>query len=166
MNEYAKSNSILLDLVRFRKKDYLYRRIAENYIKLGLIDKAEKNSNIAIDLNHRNYKNYFTAGLICLEKEFYKSAVYYFEKSRTVKAQQYNMDCTEAVTYIDKVNAITNNNPMDPVVEFPKTSQYTGQVIKYNAERGFGFLKCSTLEKNVFFHVSNYLSQQPKSVLW
>ncbi len=161
MGEYAKSNSILLDLVKFRKKDYIYRRIAENYIKLGLIDEAEKNSNKAIDLNHRNYKNYFTAGLICLEKEFYKSSVYYFEKSRTAKAQQYNMDCTEAVMYIDKVNAITNNNPMDPVVESPRTSQYTGQVIKYNAERGFGFLKCSMLAENVFFHISNYPSQQP-----
>ena len=89
------------------------------------------------------------------------NSVYYFEKSRTAKAQQYNIDCTEAVTYIDKVNTITNNNPVDPVVEFSRTSQYTGQVIKYNAERGFGFLKCSMLAENVFFHISNYPSQQP-----
>ena len=160
IGEYSKSSTILFNLTKFRKKDYLFRRIAENFIKLNILDKAETNAKKAIRINNRNYKNYYTMGLVYFEKKYYKSAYEYFEKSRAIKAQQYQLEYTEAVAYIEKINIITNCAPEDPIEE-AKAKLVKGQVVKYNADRGFGFLKCSTISENIFFHVSDFPSQNP-----
>ncbi len=158
--EYAKANAILFNLIKIRKKDYLFRRIAENFIELNTLDKAETYAEKAIKLNNRNYKNYYAMGLVYFEKKYYKSAVEHFEKSRALKAQQYQLECTEAVAYIEKINTITNCTPEDPIEEV-KAELFKGQVVKYNADRGFGFLNCSAISDNVFFHISSFPSQNP-----
>ena len=66
--KYQDSNAILLELIKYRKKDYLFRRIAENYLRMHMIDKAESYSHKAVSMNKRNYKNYLILGIVFKEK--------------------------------------------------------------------------------------------------
>ena len=85
MGQYDESNMILLKLTRFRRKDYIYRRIAENYLRLNNVAQAESFANSALQSNKRNYKNYYLLGLVLQEKKMYKSALSAFEKARRIK---------------------------------------------------------------------------------
>ena len=156
--KYDESNRILLSLIKFRKKDYLYRRIAENYLRLGNVDKAEAFADRAITINKKNYKNFYVSGLIQKHKQLYKTAIISFEKARLLKQNDYNLDCVEAIGQIDEINSLTNNNPTDAVcLESPNKSTQTGKIVKYNSDKGFGFILDSETSQNVFFHISNVM---------
>ncbi len=156
--KYQESNEILLKIITFRKKDYLFRRIAENYLKMSMVNKAECYSQKAISMNKRNYKNYLTLGIALKEKTMYKSAIDNFEKARLAKQRQYKLDCSEAIVLIDDINRLTNNSPTDiPMVEsVHNVHVHEGQVIKYNQNKGYGFIKDFQSKENIFFHISNF----------
>ena len=162
--KYQESNEILLKLLKYRKKDYLFRRIAENYLKMSLFDEAERYSQKAISMNERNYKNYLVLGLVFTERKKYKSAIKILEKTRYLKQNQYKLDCSEAIALIDEINSVTNNNPTDNSVVGDSTiSINEGKVIKYNREKGFGFILDFQSNDNLFFHISNYPFNEAKT---
>lgn len=155
--KYQESNEILLKLIKYRKKDYLFRRIAENYLKLHVIDKSESYSHKAVSINKRNYKNHLTLGIVLKEKEMYKSSIQALENARLAKQNQYNLDCSEAIVLIDEINSLTDNNPTDNVDVIDTVDNCSeGKVVKYNRERGFGFILDLHTNNNLFFHISNY----------
>ena len=155
--KYQESNEILLKLIKYRKKDYLFRRIAENYLKLHVIDKSESYSYKAVSINKRNYKNHLTLGIVLKEKEMYKSSIQALENARLAKQNQYNLDCSEAIVLIDEINSLTDNNPTDNVDVIDTVDNCSeGKVVKYNRERGFGFILDLHTNNNLFFHISNF----------
>ena len=135
----------------------MFRRIAENYLKLHVIDKAESYSHKAVSINKRNYKNYLTLGIVLKEKEMYKSSMQALENARLSKKNQYNLDCSEAIVLIDEINSLTNNNPTDNVDAINTIDNCNeGKVVKYNREKGFGFILDFQSNNNLFFHISNF----------
>jgi len=161
--KYQESNDILLKLTNYRKKDYLYRRIAENYLKMHIIDKAKYYSDKAVSINNRNYKNHLTLGIIFKEKEMYKSAIQSLEKARLFKQNQYNLDCSEAIVLIDEINSLTNNNPTDNIETISTVDSCNeGKVVKYNQEKGYGFILDFQSNNNLFFHISNFPFNEAK----
>lgn len=156
--KYDDSNRILLKLIKSRKKDYLFRRIAENYLKMGIIDKAESFAYSAVTSNKRNYKNHYVLGLVLKQKKMYKSSVFSFEKARLLKQNEYKLDCIEAITQIDEINCLTNNNPSDEISrDSLQNNVQSGKIIKYNSTKGFGFILDFKSSKNIFFHISNIM---------
>ena len=144
--KYQESNEILLKLIKYRKKDYLFRRIAENYLKLHVIDKAESYSHKAVSINKRNYKNYLTLGIVLKEKEMYKSSMQALEN-----------------VLIDEINSLTNNNPtdnVDAIITIDNCNE--GKVVKYNREKGFGFILDFQSNNNLFFHISSFPFNEAK----
>lgn len=155
--KYQEANEILLKLIKYRKKDYLFRRIAENYLKLQMLDKAEFYSYEAVSINKRNYKNYLTLGIVLKEKEMYKAAIESLENARLSKQNQYGLDCSEAIVLIDEINSLTDNNPTNKIEAINTSDNFSeGKVIKYNREKGFGFILDFKSNDNLFFHISNF----------
>lgn len=154
MGNYSKSNEVLLKLLSFRKKDYLYRRLSENYLSVGTPDKAMVFAKKALELDKNNYKNHLNYGVVLRECSKYKSAIESFEKARQLKQQKYNADCVDAIRFIDEINEITNNNPTDSQNDISVT--HTGVVINFNNKKGYGFIKDNTMQDNVFFHKSEF----------
>lgn len=162
--EYERSNSILLALIKFRKKDYLFRRISDNFLKIGNIDKAEEFANKAIQFKRRNYKNHYALGVVLKEKMMYRSAISSLENARKYKQDEYSMDCIEAIQLIDEINALSNNNPIDIVAahESKASDISVGKIIKYNANKGYGFILDFSTTQNLFFHISSFSSGEVK----
>lgn len=154
MGDYPKSNSVLLKLLSFRKKDYLFRRLSENYLSMNIYDEAIIFAKKAIELDRYNYKNYLIYGNILNKQNNYKSAVKCFENARQLKQKKYNSDCVEAIRFIDEINDITNNNPTDNLNN--TVVCHRGCVINFNNKKGYGFIKDNALQDNVFFHKSEF----------
>ena len=96
-------------------------------------------------------------GIILKEKEMYKSAIQSFENARLSKQNQYHLDCSEAIVLIDEINSLTNNNLTDNVDIIDTVDNCSeGKVVKYNRERGFGFILDFHTNNNLFFHISNF----------
>lgn len=55
------------------------------------------------------------------------------------------------------INSLTDNNPTDNVNVIDTVDNCSeGKVVKYNRERGFGFILDLHTNNNLFFHISNF----------
>lgn len=159
-----KAIELLHSLVKYRKKDYIYQRLAENYLSMGNIKKAEEFAKLAVDSNNENYKNFIIAGTVLKESKQYITAISYFEKARAARQKKFNQDCPEALRAIDEIMKLTNNNPVNAMVDSnPSKLDYVknvkkkcGKVIKYNDLRGYGFVSEEKTATNYFFHFTQY----------
>lgn len=164
-NQIDEANNILLNLLRFRRKDYLYQRLAYNYLAIANLEKALDYALLAVKTDFRNYKNYLICGQVYMAQKQYKTAINYFEQSRTKKQTQYHTDVPEAVAFIDEIMKITQNSPTDTKPNLSLRNEddnikKLGRIIKYNNERGFGFVKDETSGMDYFFHISQFDKSQ------
>ena len=152
-----KSNEVLFTLLKFRKKDYLYQRLAYNFLLLGNLDEALKYAQLALDKDKRNFKNTFLYGKVCYEKAMYREAYDYLQKARIQKQKNYNLDLPEAIELMDKIIQVTNN------FDLCEDKQCEGVISQYNTERGFGFISIQSDIERYFFHISQFANMpQPK----
>ena len=162
-NEFEKAIQVLLSLTKWRKKDYLFQRLAENYLALGNLEKADEFALQAINLGRVNYKNYFVRGKVLRAKKQYKTAISLFEQAREKRQSKYKQDCPEAIREIDAIMEETNGIPNNLENNYAVESQTDmvvdgnrGTIAKYNEGKGFGFIKVPSRERDLFFHVSQY----------
>lgn len=152
-NKYEESNNILFKLIKFRKKDYIYQRIAQNYIGIGNFEQALEYALKAINCDNRNYKNFLLCGKVYIEIKQYKSALEYLEKAREKKQKRFANDEPEAVRLIDEINLITNGNPFNQCDEEAIDLTLESFIKSFNSSRGFGFIKGNI--DDYFFHISS-----------
>lgn len=155
--QVEKSNEVLFTLLKFRKKDYIYQRLSNNFLLLNNMDEALKYAQLALICGKRNYKNIFLCGQVCYKKAMYRESYDYLQKARKQKQKDYNLDLPEAIELMDKIIHVTNNFSLceDKLCE--------GIISQYNPERGFGFIGIPTDSERFFFHISQFANMpQPK----
>lgn len=155
-NKYEESNNILFKLLKFRKKDYIYQRISQNYISIGNYVQALEAALKAVRCDNRNYKNYLLCGKIYKELKQYKSALESLESARDKKQIKFANDEPEAVRLIDEINIITNGNPYNEVDKDVNDLTIESFIKSFNTSRGFGFIKGN--KDDYFFHISSIKS--------
>lgn len=153
--QLEEANKILFMVLKFRKKDYLYQRLANNYLIIKNLDEALKFAKIALNSNRRNYKNLFLCGRIYYEMKQYHKAYNLLLTAREQKQKDYHLDLPEAINLMDKIIDITNNFTL------LDDEQYEGVITQYNAERGFGFISVQTDNEKYFFHISEFKNIPP-----
>ncbi len=158
--QYIESNNVLFKLIKQRKKDYLHQRIARNFLNLGDNNKALEFALKAVSTDGRNYKNYLLCGTVYKEIKQYKTAIEYLEKARILKQKKYKYDEPEAIRLIEEINLLTSSNPVDEIVQHITDGKQIGVIVKYNGNRGFGFIKSKTGEQDYFFHIKSVLSKK------
>lgn len=158
LGKFKESNSILLKLVKYRKKDYIYCKLAENHIQEDKIDGAIEFTRQAINYGKDNYKNYLLLGKLLYKKEQYKSAVDTLTKASRIKMQKFQLSCPEADKLISEILETTNNNPYD--LQFDKKESI---IVDYNPQKCFGFIDDKEYGK-VFIHISNVKNANSKDL--
>lgn len=148
--QMERSNDVLFKIIKFRKKDYLYQRLANNFLALNNLDEALKYALCALKCNNKNYKNLFICGHICYMKALYREAYDYLLKAREQKQKDYNMDLPEAIEIMDKIIEDTNNFAIF------ESKQCEGVISQYYNERGFGFISVPNDNIKYFFHISQF----------
>jgi tetratricopeptide (TPR) repeat protein len=160
MKEYEQSNIVLFEVLRFRKKDYIYQRIANNYLLLSDNENAYKYADLALQMNSSNYKNELLMGTICHSIKMEKTAFNHLNSARTLKQKSFGTDCPEALKLIDAIMSLSSDNPVDECIILKKDerSYNSGVIVKYFQEKGFGFIKDTIDNKQYFFHITNFQS--------
>lgn len=158
--KYEESNKVLFRIIKFRRKDYLYQRIANNFLSIGNNGKAMEFALKAVSLDGRNYKNYLICGRICNQMKQYKTAIEYLEKARLNKQKKYQCDEPEAIKLIEEINVKTSNYPIDEICVANSLEQQVGIISKYNNSRGFGFIRAKLTGKDYFFHIKSVLTNR------
>lgn len=155
LRRFDDSNNILFSIIKNRRKDYILRRISENFLYLTQYKKAEKYAKESIAINNKNYKNHLQYGYVLKEMKQYLKALEHFKKARILKQEKYNIDCVEAFKLIEEINDLTNNNPFDEPLAINNPNK-KGIIEKYNNERGFGFIRDNESKESIFFHISDF----------
>ena len=164
VGEPNKAILLLLALIRFRKKDYLYQRLAENYLAISNFEKAEEYTKLAVSSDNKNYKNSLVYGEVLRAKKQYKTAVSYFEQARIKRQNKFSQDCPEAIKAIEEIMLTTDNNPTDTLeldvapnnIQENGDGKKIGKVVKYDAFRGFGFIAEDGTDSSYFMHFRQY----------
>ena len=121
--------SILLNHIKYRPKDYNYRRVSEIYLQLKQFDNAEKYALIAISKNRDNHKNYYVCGQVYNVKEQNKTAVDYLIKADEVKQKKFNSSFSEALQLKDYILEQSKGSLIDKMpVNVSKQKQKTTKV--------------------------------------
>lgn len=158
LGKFKESNSILLKLIKYRKKDYIFCKLAENYLQNDIIDEAIGFAKQAINYGKSNYKNYLVLGYLYYKKQQYKSSIDVLSKASKLKMQKFQLSCPKSDNLISEILAITNNKPYD--LQFSKTESF---IVDYNLKKGFGFILDKQYGK-VFVHISNIKNANSKDL--
>lgn len=157
------STRILQTILKYRKKDYLYQRLVSNCLALGDANSALQYAQNAIDLGRENYRNYLVCGQVYKEMAKYKTAIKFLEQARAIKQKRYNSDVPEALQLIDEIMEITQNKPIDGDEEVVDSKINIGRILRYNSQKGFGFIQ-PEIGDSIFFHISNFIGQEQPRV--
>lgn len=147
--KFENSNSILLSLIKQRKKDYLFAKLADNYVQLGEIIEALNYAKLAVSYGKNNYKNYLILGTIYFKNGRYKTAINNLVKANDIKVKMFKISCPEANQLIFKINELTANHPSDSC----STKCNIGIIEYYNDKKGYGFINDHANGK-IFFHIT------------
>ena len=160
LNNPSKAVSILSELAKTRKKDYIYRRLAECFLEMKNIEKALEFSIKSIEIGKENYKNFLTCAHVYKFKKQYKTAISFLQQARSKKQEKYKQDCPEAIREIETIllELDTANDTVKQssakIIFIPERK--TGTITKWNFERGFGFIINSETNDEYFIHIRQY----------
>ena len=149
LGRFKESNLILFKITKYRKKDYIYCKLAENHFYENKIDSAIELAKSAIKYGKDNYKNYLLLGKLLYKNNQYKSAVEALTKANNLKVQRFQLSCPEATQLIAEILKKTNNNPCDEKSDIKESI-----IVDYNSQKGFGFILDKEFGK-VFIHITN-----------
>ncbi len=92
MGDYDKAEKILVNLIRFVKKDWIYRDLAIVYHKKGRLQDAEREFKNALRKVPDNHKNHYFLGLVYVDMEDWKSAEKEFKAAIGLKERIYGLE--------------------------------------------------------------------------
>lgn len=141
--------------------DYIYQHYGRLLYKMERYEDAKQQLKYAILKKGKSeFKSHYYLGLVYEKLNKFKNAINEFNIAHEMRKKQYNVDYSEAlqrITHINKNNKIEVNELIEEYENFRN-----GVIIKYNGDRGFGFIK-DTDNQQYFFHIKNCHYNNPKS---
>ena len=172
LEEYNKAIELLQNILIERKKDYLYRKLANVHIKKDDFFKAYKHANKALLLDNKNHKNFYTISIILFNLELYNLAKNKISKAIKFKDKKYNSNYNKAKKLLKEINRQINiNNHIEDnkslINKLNKIKNKTnvklnGIVTTYFNDKGYGFIKSKG--KDYFFHITNVLNPNKNNI--
>ena len=156
MGMIDEANRVLFSILKFRKKDYLYQRLANNFLIKEQNEEALKYALCALKSNNKNYKNYLLCGQVYFKIKRYNEANDYLRTAREKRKKEFGLDLPEAVEIMDKISQM----PQEVVSEVKNNEKeiVIGKILSYNNARGFGFILVEGDSNKYFFHISQVQS--------
>lgn len=161
-NNLNDAESVLKRLIKTRRKGYLYRKMAEISLKKGDRSSAILYLLDAEKANPRNHITIFEKAKLLVEENLFLAAQEELTHAIELKKKSYGGSYLEAETLLAKVSEIIDDtshfeDDTSKLQTFYPTAimntSLRGVITKYNADKGFGFIKCN--EKSYFFHISS-----------
>lgn len=165
LSNYDRAIIIVNDLLKHRKKDYLYCLLTDIYLNQHVYEKAFESVTNALLINNNNHKNHYKLAKVYYSYGLYNHALSEIEKAQSLKQKKYGSDYEECNNlkklisdkisdgYVENVklfNSLVNNN-----------AKHEGNITGYNFKKKFGFVNIDNMR--VFVHISNVISGHIKN---
>jgi cold shock CspA family protein len=161
LGNYDTAISKIKNLLLKKEKGYLLRTLAEIYLCTENLELAFVSIKEAESIDKNNHKIYYTLGKIYYKYGLLKKALENLEKSVNISIRNFNVEFKDSIILKEEIQGkiINLNYTKDDdkllnklTSSFHKDLTKTGNILKYDNKRGFGFI-CKGKEK-VFFHYS------------
>ncbi|QQS34741.1 MAG: tetratricopeptide repeat protein [Ignavibacteriales bacterium] len=140
--------------------DYICQHYGRLLYKMERYEDAKQQLKYAVLKKGKSeFKSHYHLGLVYEKLKKYKNALQEFNIAQHLRKEQYKVDYSEALQKIETIkknNVIDENELLEEYENFRK-----GIIVKYNSDRGFGFIK-DTDTQQYFFHVKNCRYKDPK----
>ena len=127
LGNYDIAIEIIYELLKKRKKDYLYAFLAEVYLLKKENKKAFGCARVAIKLNNRNHKNHFVLAKVYYQNNLYHSAVKELDNAIQLKVKNYHSEYEEAAKLKEKIVRIIPENYIEDESILGKTHLNRGE---------------------------------------
>lgn len=160
LNDFDKAKRLLKNHTTYRKKDYLYRQLAEIAIKEDDFKAAIKYANKAVSINKKNHINRLLLAKVFFDVGLLKKALAESEQAIAFKQEKYDRTFEEAELLNKKITEkIQETEHYEDDIEKIRyylddiqDNRVKGHVIQFNLDRGFGFVLSS--DNKYFFHIN------------
>lgn len=164
LGKHEEAIELIKNLLLKRKKDYLYRILAEMYILSSDLYMAYKMAIKAISLNKKNHKSYCTLSKIYYRFGLLNTALENLEVAIRLKQENFNVEYLECIKLKSEISKKVQPNYKEDVelietlnsrVKEKNNSNCTlnGIISKYDDAKKFGFIKSGSA--SIFFHISD-----------
>lgn len=159
LENYDIAINTIKELIKKRKKDYLFAFLAEVFLLKEDNKKAFEYTSIAIKMNYNNHKNHFVLAKVYYKYGLYDSALKELDIAIRLKIKNYHSEYEEAnllkteITNVMPDNYKENNELLKELNINNRKIIYTGIIKEYDKNKGFGFIIYEN--KKIFFHISD-----------
>lgn len=170
LNDINRAKILLEKHVRSRRKDYLYRQLAEIDIKNGDYKAAIQNANKAKEINKKNHLNRLLLAKALFEVSLLNKALKEVEEAIILKQQKYDSSFEEAEQLRANIFEIINSkdNYKDDIektryyLSNDNNERFKGHIIQYNENRGYGFILSNN--NKYFFHINEIRKNEQNKI--
>ena len=165
LGNYDIAIDIIDELLKRRKKDYLYAFLAEVYLLKEDNKNAFDYANIAIKVNYKNHKNHFVLAKVYYKYNLLYSAVKELDNAIQLKFKNYHSEYDEAILLKEEImekspeNYVEDKHILEKINFNNDKKIYTGTIYEYDKNKGFGFIMYDG--KKIFFHISDCKFDNP-----
>jgi len=135
---------------------YILHGMAQYYLAKGEAMEAARKLHEAIRREPKKFYHYWSFALALIALEAKDQAIETLEKANQLFRQEYGKDYQKALAKLQEVRSTLPSGKrisFDVAASAPATLS-VGTVVKYDASRGFGFMKDDTDGARIFFHIS------------
>jgi len=162
-------------LLKYRKKDYLYRELGMQYYEIDNLKDAISCILQAEKMNSQNHLTQYAKAKILFKAGFLLEAKNTAECAASLKSTKFSSIFTEAIELSETIQQLIKDKSYssdneETLQEFLHKSVTTqpnvrleGNVSNYNSSRGFGFIECNN--RRYFFHISNVPSHLQNKIV-
>lgn len=169
-NQLDEAQALLINLLKYRKKDYLFRKLSELLLIKNELDIAIKYICRAEEMNNRNHLNTFTKAKILFKAGFINAAYASVNKSIELKNNYYSTEFIEAEEFkkiieleINEKNYSTDDEEkLQQFIGILNNNQQNGKVTQYIEQKGYGFILFDN--KKYFFHITAFPKNEQSKI--
>ena len=165
LKSYDTAIKIINELLKRRKKDYLFAFLADVYLLKEDNKKALKNAIESTKMNSNNHKNHFVLAKVYYKYGLYNSALKELDIAIPLKIKNYHSKYEEADSLKKKILSVIPDNYKESskiLKELDTNNEediHIGIINEYDNNKGFGFIIYDN--KKIFFHISDCKFSNP-----
>jgi CspA family cold shock protein len=139
-----------------RRTPYILHGMAQCDIAQGHFEDAAKRLYLAIKREPQKFYHHWEFGLALEKLGATKQAVEAFETANQEFKREYGKDYRKAVDKVERLQTASGESKTIVFEEAPKDVAQinNGKIVKYNSQRGFGFVRDDVDGRDIFFHIT------------
>ncbi|MCH7761514.1 tetratricopeptide repeat protein, partial [candidate division TA06 bacterium] len=140
----------------YKRTPYILHGIAECLLKKGQIEEAAHYFHLATQREPEKFYHHRDLAFTLITLGDRDQALEELEETNNLFRKEYGKDYQKAISKREEIKNMASGKRVifDQRASLEKTMSF-GTVVKYNADRGFGFIKDKAGGDNVFFHIKS-----------